>query len=41
MRECWVIVTGLLQVVSIHILAIGRVLAPLAIAAGALIVMDR
>jgi hypothetical protein len=37
----WLIVTGLLQVVSIHIPAIGIILALLAIAAGVLILFDR
>jgi len=37
----WLIVTGLLQVVSIHIPAIGIMLALLAIAAGVLILLGR
>ena len=37
----WLIVTALLQVVSIQIPAIGTALALLAIAAGVLILMDR
>ena len=37
----WLIVTGLLQVVSIQIPAIGTILALLAIAAGVLILLDR
>ena len=37
----WLIVTGLLQVVSIHIPAIGIILALLAIAAGVLILLGR
>jgi hypothetical protein len=37
----WLIVTGLLQVVSIHIPAIGTILALLAIAAGVLILLGR
>jgi hypothetical protein len=37
----WLIVTGLLQVVSIHVPAIGLILALLAIAAGALILVGR
>jgi hypothetical protein len=37
----WLIVTGLLQVASIQIPAIGTVLALLAIAAGVLILTDR
>jgi lauroyl/myristoyl acyltransferase len=37
----WLIMTGLLQVVSVPIPAIGKILALLAIAAGALIVLDR
>ena len=37
----WFIVTGLLQVVSIHIPAIGTILALLAIAAGVLILLGR
>jgi hypothetical protein len=37
----WLIMTGLLQVVSVPIPAIGKILAVLAIAAGALIVLDR
>lgn len=37
----WLIATGLLQVVSIQIPAIGTILALLAIAAGVLILLDR
>ena len=37
----WLIMTGLLQVVSVPIPAIGKILAVLAIATGALIVLDR
>ena len=37
----WLIVTGLLQVVSIHVPAIGTVLTLLAIAAGVLILVGR
>ena len=37
----WLIVAGLLQVVSIHIPAIGAILALLAIAAGVLILLGR
>ena len=37
----WLIVTGLLQVVSIHVPAIGPILALLAIAAGVLILLGR
>jgi hypothetical protein len=37
----WLIVTGLLQVISIHVPAIGLILALLAIAAGALILVGR
>ena len=37
----WLIVTGLLQVVSIPIPAIGMILALLAIAAGVLILLER
>ena len=37
----WLIVTGLLQAVSIHIPAIGIILALLAIAAGVLILLGR
>ena len=37
----WLIVTGLLQVVSIHIPAVGTILALLAIAAGVLIPFGR
>ena len=37
----WLIVTGLLQVVSIHIPAIGTILALLAIASGILILLGR
>lgn len=37
----WLIVTGLLQVVSIHIPAIGTLLALLAIAAGVLVLLGR
>jgi hypothetical protein len=37
----WLIVTGLLQVVSIPIAAIGTILALLAIAAGVLILLGR
>jgi hypothetical protein len=37
----WLIVTGLLQVVSIHIPAIGPILALLAIAAGVLVLLGR
>jgi hypothetical protein len=37
----WLITTGLLQVVSIHVPAIGPILALLAIAAGALILVGR
>ena len=37
----WLIVTGLLQVTSIHIPAIGTILALLAIAAGVLILLGR
>ncbi|MGZ3940560.1 MAG: hypothetical protein ACXVBK_17450, partial [Flavisolibacter sp.] len=37
----WLIVTGLLQVVSIHIPAIGTILALVAIAAGVLILLGR
>jgi hypothetical protein len=37
----WLIATGLLQVVSIPIPAIGTILAVLAVAAGVLIVLDR
>jgi hypothetical protein len=37
----WLIVTGLLQVVSIYVPAIGLILALLAIAAGALILVGR
>jgi hypothetical protein len=37
----WLIVTGLLQVVSIHVPAIGPILALLAIAAGVLILVGR
>ena len=37
----WLILTGLLQVVSIPIPAIGTIMAILAIAAGVLILLDR
>ena len=37
----WLILTGLLQVVSLSIPGIGVIMAVLAIVAGALIVMDR
>lgn len=37
----WLIMTGLLQVVTIAIPGIGTILALLAIAAGALILLDR
>ena len=37
----WLIVTGLLQVVSIHVPAIGTIMALLAIAAGVLILLGR
>lgn len=37
----WLILTGLMQVVSIPIPAIGMILAVLAIAAGVLIILDR
>jgi hypothetical protein len=37
----WLIATGLLQVVSIHVPAIGPILALLAIVAGVLILMGR
>lgn len=37
----WLIVTGLLQVVSLSIPSIGLIMAVLAIVAGALIVMGR
>ena len=37
----WVFMTGLLQVVTIAIPAIGIILAVLVIAAGALIILDR
>ena len=37
----WLVATGLLQVVSIHIPAIGTILALLAIVAGVLILMGR
>jgi hypothetical protein len=37
----WLILTGLLQVVSVAIPGIGVIMAVLAIAAGVLIVMDR
>jgi len=37
----WLIVAGLLQVVTIHIPAIGPILALLAIAAGVLILLGR
>ena len=37
----WLVVTGLLQVVSIHVPAIGPILALLAIVAGVLILMGR
>ena len=37
----WLIVTGLLQVVSIHIPAVGTILGLLAIAAGFLILFGR
>ena len=37
----WLIMTGLLQLVSVPIPAIGTILALLAIASGALILLDR
>jgi hypothetical protein len=37
----WLVVVGLLQVVNIHIPAIGTILALLAIAAGVLILLGR
>ncbi len=37
----WLIVTGLLQVISIHVPAIGPILALLAVAAGVLILGGR